>query len=285
MMNEQTNMKKAFVCGHPIKHSRSPILHGYWLEKYNISGSYKPIEIEPEKLRDFIASLKENGFAGGNFTIPHKEAIFNLVDEVDEVATKIGAVNTIWFEDEKLMGTNTDAYGFAKNLDAQQPTWCKFADTKSVLVLGAGGASRAILFALLDRGFKKIYLANRTIEKAENLAVEFSDRIIPLALEDIDQMINKISLLINTTSIGMNMMDRFPFSISKLSKEAIVTDIVYTPLQTNLLIEAKEQGNQTVDGLGMLLHQAVPGFEKWFGKKPEVTGELRDIIIQDIEGH
>jgi len=284
-MSNLRNNIKAFVCGFPINHSRSPIVHSYWLKRYNIEGSYEAIEIEPSNLDKFITTLELEGYAGGNFTIPHKEKIFDLVPEIDEVAKTIGAVNTIWFEGGKLRGTNTDAYGFAKNLDEYQSDWSKNASQKSALVLGAGGASRAILIALLERDFEKIYLANRTVEKAAKLATELSDKISPIALDTVEEIIENISLLVNTTSVGMKPNDGFPFSISKLPKEAVVTDIVYTPLETKLLQEATAQGNPTVDGLGMLLHQAVPGFEKWFGVKPEVTEELRDLIIKDLKGH
>lgn len=275
--------KKAFVCGHPIKHSRSPILHGYWIDKHNIEGSYGIKDIAPANIDSFIKSMKENAFVGGNFTIPHKEAAYKAVDKLDEAAQKIGAVNTIWFEGDLLVGGNTDAHGFTANLDQHAKGWDSNPQTKTAIVFGAGGASRAVLYSLIARGVSKIYLVNRTIEKVNNLAAEFGKTIQPKTIYEIETILSKADIFINATSLGMKESDKYPFDIGALKKTALVTDLVYTPLQTILLKDAKNAGLKTVDGLGMLLHQAVPGFEKWFGIKPEVTDELRQIIVKDLQ--
>ena len=275
--------KQAFVCGNPIKHSRSPLLHGYWLEKHRIDGSYGLQDIPSEDFKNFIKSLKEKNFVGGNVTIPHKEEAYRLVDVLDDAAKKIGAVNTVWFENDQLIGSNTDAHGFTANLDQHAAGWDKNADTKTAVVFGAGGASRAVLYSLIHRGFSKIYLANRTIEKAKKLAEEFGPTITPLKISGITDIIPEADIFINSTSLGMNKSDKYPFAIDTIKKTALVTDLVYTPLETILLKDARAAGLRTVDGLGMLLHQAVPGFEKWFGIKPEVTNELRQIIVKDLE--
>lgn len=276
--------KAAFVCGHPIKHSRSPMLHGYWLKKYKIDGNYGLQDITPQAFINFMKSLKEKNLVGGNVTIPHKEESYRLVDELDEVAKKIGAVNTVWFENNKLIGSNTDAHGFKANLDQHAAGWDNKADSKTVIVFGAGGASRAVLYSLIERGFSKIYLVNRTIKKAHKLAEDFGKTVIPLEISAITDIMSEADIFINSTSLGMHKEDKYPFNIATLKKTALVTDLVYTPLETALLKDAKTAGLKTVDGLGMLLHQAVPGFEKWFGIKPEVTDELRQLIVNDLEG-
>lgn len=278
-------LKQAFICGHPVKHSRSPMLHGYWLKKHKIEGSYKKQDIEPQNFKGFIKSLKENQFLGGNITIPHKEAAFETVDRLDGAATKIGAVNTLWYEGDELIGGNTDAHGFTANLDQHAKGWDKAPETKIAIVFGAGGASRAVLYSLIERKISKIYLINRTIEKANKLAIEFGSSIIPLEISAASEVLDQADIFINSTSIGMKADDKYPFDISILKKTALVTDLVYTPLETVLILEAKKAGLKTVDGLGMLLHQAVPGFEKWFGVKPEVTDELRQIIVDDLNAH
>lgn len=273
---------KAFICGHPIKHSRSPMVHGYWLKQYNIAGSYKKQDLSPVAFEEFIPLAQENGFVGGNVTIPHKEAAFRLVDKLDDVATKIGAVNTIWIEDNTLIGSNSDAYGFVANLDQNAAGWDNDAKNKTALIFGAGGASRAVLFSLVQRGISKIYLANRTIEKAENLAKEFGSSIMPITIGEVEEALKEVDIFVNSTSLGMNTQDTYPFDITKLKETALVTDLVYTPLETVLLKTAKEAGLTSVDGLGMLLHQAVPGFEKWFGIRPKVTAQLRQYIVDDL---
>ena len=278
MINEK---QKAFVCGWPIEHSKSPLIHNHWLQKYGISGSYEKVAVSPDNFPDFLSSLRDNGFAGGNVTLPHKEAALELVMRLEASASKIGAVNTLWFEDNVLVGGNTDWIGFSANLDQNAPGWN--SDGRTALVIGAGGAARGVLYALLQNGLEKILLANRTFSKAEKLAVEFGTIVEPVILEDVSSYLPATDLLVNTSSMGMQGAPEFPTpvlqSMSRLKPGALVTDIVYTPLETPLLNAAKEQGFRTVDGLGMLLHQAVPGFEKWFGIKPVVTDELRNIIL------
>jgi shikimate dehydrogenase len=272
---------RAFVCGHPIKHSRSPKIHGYWLERYGIPGSYVAVDVVPEDFSDFAASVRAGAYAGGNVTIPHKEAAFKAVDRRDEAASAIGAVNTLWVEDGLLHGSNTDAYGFAANLDERAPGWANGGG--AAVVLGAGGAARAVLFALKQRGFSEIRLVNRTVERAVALAREFGPAVSAHPLYNVNDRLSDASLLVNTTSAGMHGQPELELDLTRLPADALVTDIVYVPLETPLLAAARRAGLKTVDGLGMLLHQAVPGFERWFGRRPEVTTELRDLIVADLE--
>lgn len=275
--------KATFVCGHPIAHSRSPKIHGHWLKAYGIAGSYQAIDVEPARFEEFLLRLREHGYVGGNLTIPHKEAAFRLVDQHDEAAEEIGAVNTVWIEDGKLCGSNTDSYGFAANLDQRAPGWDMH---KTALVLGAGGASRAVLHALKARGFSDIRLLNRTVDRARELAKAFGKRVSAHGLDAAGELLGDSDLVINTTSLGMHGADDGQLiDMTKLQDHALVTDLVYVPLETPLLAAARLRGLKTVDGLGMLLHQATPGFERWFGPKPEVTDELRAKIAADIEGH
>jgi shikimate dehydrogenase len=270
------HVKRAFVIGHPIAHSRSPLIHGYWLEHYGIAGSYEAIDVAPAELGAFFARLKAGELAGGNVTIPHKEAVYALVDELDPLAEEIGAVNTLVRRGEDVVGFNTDYMGFLGNLDQNAPGWDQ--GLEEVIVLGAGGAARAILVALKSRDVGKIHLLNRTLDKAEALALELEGRIECASLSEFDRRAANARLVINTSAVGMKGTRFEGLDLGALPKDAIVTDIVYTPLVTPLLADAQAAGLRTVDGLGMLLHQAVPGFEMWFGKKPEVTPELRQRI-------
>jgi len=273
------NAKRAFVIGHPIAHSRSPKIHGHWLKSYGLAGSYEAIDVAPGDLAGFIAALRENGFRGGNVTIPHKEAVFELVDRIDPAAERIGAVNTLWFEDGRLWGGNTDAHGFAANLDEHAPGW---AANGPAVVLGAGGAARAIIYALKERGVRDIRILNRTLERAGDLRDRFGEGISAHRLEAAGELLADAGLLVNTTALGMHGNEGLPADPAALPDKAIVTDIVYVPLETPLLAAARARGLACVDGLGMLLHQAVPGFERWFGKRPEVTAELRDLVLADL---
>lgn len=274
---------KAFVCGWPVDHSKSPLIHGFWLDRLGLSGSYEKIAVEPDELSAFIRQLSGKGFAGGNVTIPHKETVMALVDELDPAAKAIGAVNTLWFDREKLLGGNTDWFGFAANLDQTVPGWDDEAGRKRAIVIGSGGAARGILFALARRGFGTIILANRTVDKARVLANEFEGCIEATSLETLPGEINGANLLVNTSSMGMagapSMPDPILDAVSTLAPDAVVNDIVYVPLQTALLSAATSAGRRPVDGLGMLLHQAVPGFEKWFGIRPQVTTALRRAVL------
>lgn len=272
--------RRAFVCGHPIAHSRSPKIHGAWLRDYGIAGNYEAIDVHPAQFGEFLTTLAANGFAGGNITIPHKETAFRLVEHRDTAADVIGAVNTVWLEDGRLHGSNTDAYGFAANLDDRAPGWYR---GETALVLGAGGAARAVLHALRERGFSDIRVVNRTVERAQELARAFGG-VTAHSLSAADELAGDADLVVNTTSLGMHGESELAVNVERLPDNALVTDIVYVPLETPLLAAARGRGLATVDGLGMLLHQAVPGFERWFGKRPTVTPELRATIVADIEG-
>ncbi|RUW77089.1 MULTISPECIES: shikimate dehydrogenase [unclassified Mesorhizobium] len=274
--------KKAFVTGHPIAHSRSPKIHGHWLTRYGIDGSYQAIDVAPDDFAAFLNALRDNGFQGGNVTIPHKEAAFALVERRDEAAEAIGAVNTLWFEDGKLWGGNTDAHGFAANLDDYAPGW---AANGPAVVLGAGGASRAVIHALKERGVGDIRIVNRTLARAEELSHRFGAGVSAHRADAVGDLLADAGLLVNTTALGMHGNEGLSADPAGLPDHAIVTDIVYVPLETPLLAAARGRGLWMVDGLGMLLHQAVPGFERWFGTRPEVTAELRRMIIADIEAH
>jgi shikimate dehydrogenase len=265
-------MKLAGVMGWPIAHSRSPVLHGWWLRRYAINGAYVPLAVQPERLEQALRALPALGFAGCNVTIPHKEAALRVMDHVDATARRIGAVNTIVVgEDGSLSGRNTDAFGFVESLGSD---WR--AEAGPAMVIGAGGAARAVVVALTDRGAPEIRLCNRTAARAEALAAEFGCRIVPwerreAALED-------AALVVNTTSQGMKGEPPLDLALDLLPLAATVFDIVYVPLETPLLAAARARGNHAVDGLGMLLHQARPGFEAWFGVAPQVTPELRRAV-------
>lgn len=267
------HVKKAFVIGHPIKHSRSPLIHGSWIAEYGIDGSYEAIDVAPEELPAFVERLRQGEFAGGNVTIPHKEAVFALCDSVDPLATTIAAVNTLVARDGKVHGFNTDFMGFLGNLDQNAPGWAE--GLNRAIMLGAGGAARAILVALRERGVPEIVLLNRTPEKAVALAREIAGPFLPGSLADYAQYAPGAGLVVNTSSVGMHDTRFDDLDLRLLPKTALVTDIVYVPLVTPLLTDARALGLRTVDGLGMLLHQAVPGFEAWFGVRPEVTPALR----------
>jgi len=272
---------RAFVIGHPIAHSRSPLIHGTWLAEHGIDGSYEAIDVAPDELAGFVGRVREGAFAGGNVTIPHKEAVFALCDEVDPLARQIGAVNTLVMRGGTLFGTNTDYLGFLGNLDAGAPGWSE--GLERALVIGAGGAARAILVALASRGIPVILL-NRTRASADRLAAELDGDITVGQLDDINAAAPLAGLVVNTTSIGMHGSRFETFDLGLLNPGTIVTDIVYVPLETPLLAEARARGLKTVDGLGMLLHQAVPGFEAWFGVRPQVTPVLRASVEATL-GH
>jgi shikimate dehydrogenase len=269
-------VKRAFVIGHPIAHSRSPLIHGHWLAANGIDGSYEPIDIAPDALAEFIARVRGGEFVGGNVTIPHKEAVFALADSRDPLAIRIGAANTLVHRPDGIFAFNTDHMGFLGNLDQGAPGWD--AGLQTAIVLGAGGAARAILVALAERGVREIHLLNRTTEKAAALAAELGGGISASALDDFNRLAPASGLVVNCASVGMHGT-RFPgIDLSLLPRSAVVTDIVYVPLETPLLADARALGLRTVDGLGMLLHQAVPGFEAWFGLRPEVTPALRRLV-------
>lgn len=270
----------AFVCGHPIAHSRSPLIHGHWLRHHGIAGSYTAIDVAPRDFPALLDRLRAGSHRGGNVTIPHKEAAFALVDRKDAAAMAIGAVNTLWRDGATLFGSNTDAYGFIANLDDRAPGWD--ARRGAAVVLGAGGAARAVLFALGERGFTDIRIVNRTVDRAEALAAHFGPSFSPHGLDAAPELLRDATLLVNTTPSGMDGQAGLAADLEALPDGALVADIVYVPLETPLLAAARGRGLRVVDGLGMLLHQAVPGFERWFGLRPEVTPELRAMIEADI---
>ena len=280
-------MTKAFVVGHPIKHSRSPLIHGAWLKSHGLTGSYERIDVAPQDFPRFLASFADQGFVGGNVTIPHKEAAFAGVRRRTERAERLRAVNTLWIEDGEVWGDNTDVIGFMSHLDHSLGAgWER--GVRTALVLGAGGAARAVVAGLIARPLDRVLVANRTLARAREVADALSGPgrpgIAPLAWEEIESALADVDLLVNTTSLGMAGQPALELDLSPLRDGAIVADIVYVPLRTPLLPLAEDRGLRSVDGLGMLLHQAVPGFARWFGVTPEVTPDLRALIVDDIEG-
>jgi shikimate dehydrogenase len=276
-------MIRACCIGWPIHHVRSPLIHGFWLRSYGIDGEYTREAVEPGGAAAFLRSLADRGFAGCNVTIPHKEAAFAAMDDVEPAAVAVGAVNTVWREDGRLIGMNSDVTGFLRNLDDQVPGWN--GEVGHAVVLGAGGAARGIVHGLLSRGVEIVTLANRSRAKAEAIAAGNPRRIRVAAWDDLAAILPGADLLVNTTSLGMSGQPPLLLSLDALKSSAIVSDIVYVPLTTPLLVDAARRGHRTAEGLGMLLHQAVPGFQKWFGVTPEVTAELHDLLAADIRGH
>jgi shikimate dehydrogenase len=271
---------KAFVIGWPIAHSRSPLIHGFWLKTHGLAGSYDKIAVPPDDLHGFLRTLAANGFVGGNVTIPHKETVAALCERLTPSAERLGAVNTVWFEDSTLWGDSTDGLGFLGALDQDVDGW---DDRKhSALIIGAGGAARAIVDAVQTRGFDRVIVANRTVERATGLAERLGCQAV--GLDAVQALLPSIDLLVNTTAAGMAGQGDLDLDLDALPDHAIVDDIVYVPTETALLRRAKMRGLRTVGGLGMLLHQAVPGFERWFGIRPRVTAELRTLIEADIAG-
>jgi shikimate dehydrogenase len=261
----------AGVMGWPVKHSRSPRLHGFWLAKYGIDGAYVPLAVNPDELGTALRALRPLGFAGVNLTVPHKELALPLLDHVDPLARRIGAANTIIVRaDGSLEGRNSDAFGFIQNVRSNAPGWSPDA---AAVVIGAGGAARAIVVALLDEGVRAVRVVNRTRARAARLADEFG--IVPYDWGDWRAALDSAGLLVNTTTQGMAGEPALDINLDALPTQAVVNDIVYVPLETPLLAAARRRGNRVVDGLGMLLHQARPGFHAWFGVDPEVTPELR----------
>lgn len=268
----------AGVIGHPIGHSKSPKLHGYWLKSYGLAGHYVPMDVAPDDLETVIRTLPKAGFVGANVTVPHKEAALRIADHVSDRAAKIGAANTLVFQsDGSIHADNTDGYGFMENLRAGAPDWNP--QDGPAVVFGAGGAARAVLQALVDAGVPEIMLTNRTRSRADQLKEEFGPRITVVDWVKAGNVIENAELVVNTTSLGMQGQPELRVPLDGLQPGAVVTDLVYAPLKTRLLQTAEEAGCTTVDGLGMLLHQAVPGFERWFGKRPEVTDDLRVTVL------
>ena len=275
-------MLRACVIGWPVEHSRSPLIHGYWLAEHGIDGAYEKEAVRPEDLAEFLQTLEERGYVGANVTLPHKEAALRAARSADAAAIAMGAANTLWLDPEgTLHAANTDAYGFLTNLDAHAPEWNE--GTGGVLVLGAGGAARAILYGLITAGAPKIFLANRTSARASSLAKLFGPQVEAIDWNGRDAALAGCSLLVNTTSLGMTGQAPLHIDLAALPAHAVVADLVYNPLETDLLATARARGLTAVDGLGMLLHQAVPGFERWFGVRPEVTPDLRARVAATLE--
>jgi shikimate dehydrogenase len=277
-MTTGTKSPAACLIGWPAAHSRSPLIHHYWLRTMGIEGGYVIEAVPPDEFGDFVLRLSLRGFVGANVTLPHKEQALAL-SKPDERARAVGAANTLWFGDGELRSTNTDVEGFINNLDACAPGWDKCDDA---LVLGAGGAARAVLFGLIERGVKRVHLANRTVERARALADQFGASVLPVAWEGIGELLPRAGLLVNTTSLGMHGQPELELDAGLLPQNAVVADLVYVPLNTLLLAASRKRGLRTADGLGMLLHQAVRGFELWFGQRPEVTSELRALVEADL---
>ena len=269
---------KAGVIGWPISHSLSPCLHRFWLKKYSVHGEYLPIAVSSERLKEFIKGLADDGWSGINITLPHKQAAIEWVDEIDPIAMRIGAINTIIVKnDGSLKGTNTDGYGFIKNLQEFQLEWT--TSNQPVVVLGAGGAARAILVALIESGTSEIRLVNRNQTRAENLAAEFKAPIRVYNWSERSVILSDARLLVNTTSLGMVGQPPLKINLKNLPVKAVVNDIVYAPIEKKKKKNAKQRGNRTVDGLGMLLHQARVGFAAWFGVDPQVSVALRTHVL------
>ena len=275
-MNATT--KRACVIGWPIEHSRSPLIHNYWIKQYKLDAEYGREAVKPEELPGFVRSLRERGYVGCNVTIPHKEAVFSLT-EPDNRADAVGAANTLFYAGDALRSTNTDVEGFLGNLDQATPAWDRGLET--AVVLGAGGGAKAVVFALLTREVRRIYLVNRTPARAEVLRKKFGAAVHLANWDELTGLLGGAGLLVNTTSLGM--AGQPPLEINPRGQPSlVVSDIVYTPLETKLLKVARDRGLRTADGLGMLLHQAVRGFQLWFGVRPEVTPELRALVEKDL---
>lgn len=270
----------AGVMGWPVSHSRSPRLHGFWLNSYGIDGAYVPLAVPPDRFEQALRALSSLGFRGANVTVPHKEAALALADHADDHARRIGAANTIVVGDDGVLhASNTDGFGFLEHLRATAPLWTA---SQPALVLGAGGASRAVIVALLDAGVPEIRLANRTAARAAALADELAGPIAPLPWEKRGDALAGCGLVVNTTTLGMTGQPPLEMTLDGLGEGAVVYDLIYAPLETPLLAEARRAGLAAVDGLGMLLHQARPGFAAWFGREPEVTDELYRFVAEGL---
>lgn len=272
---------KAGVMGWPVDHSLSPVLHTFWLNTYGVEGSYHRLPVKPEDLGEALRALHANGISGVNLTVPHKEAALSYMQRFTPEARRIGAVNTVFIDnDGVLTGTNTDAFGFINNLRAGAPQWR--TDAGPAVVLGAGGAARAVCFALQSAGVSEIRVVNRTLERAQALAVAFGAPLVAVPWEKTGEALKDAALLVNTTTLGMKGQSPLNIDLAPLPKAAVVNDIVYVPLETPLLAAARARGNAVVDGLGMLLYQAQPSFAGWFGIKPEVTAGLRAHVLASM---
>ena len=274
-------MMKACVIGWPINHSRSPLIHGYWIRRHALDASYVRIPVEPQNLRSFLLGLAKDGYAGCNVTIPHKESACQIIANLDEAALRLGAANTVYIREGQLRATNTDGEGFINSLMATVPAFA--LHNGRAVILGAGGAAVAVANALLTNGAKEVAVVNRSFERAEAMRTRLGPQIIPINWTQRSDTLSDCGILINTTSLGMSNQPPLDIDLERLPAQAVVADIVYTPLRTRLLLDAAARKHTVVEGLGMLLHQAVRGFELWFGVRPEVTRELHDLVARDID--
>ncbi len=278
-MSSDPSQPKAFVAGWPIAHSRSPIIHGYWLKQLGLAGSYEAVAVAPPDFPEFVLHLAERGFCGGNVTLPHKRKAYEHCDQLTLTAAKLEAVNTLWLQDGALCGDNTDVAGFLSALDEGAPGWDVAAGP--AVVLGAGGAARAIVFALLQRG-KRVVLANRTTARAETIAAHFSANVDVIDWARLPEALEEAAILVNATSLGMKGHPPLDIDIARLPEQAVVNDIVYFPLETALLRAARSRKLRAASGVGMLVHQAAPGFQRWFGGVPRFDDDLRCLVEADL---
>ena len=276
-----TPKRAACVIGFPAKHSRSPKLHGHWIQRYRIDGDYRIEEIAPADFPAFVGDLAARGYVGANVTLPHKQMALEL-SAPDARARAVGAANTLWLDQGRLRSTNTDVEGFIGALDAAAPGWDKRGG--DAVVLGAGGAGRAVVFGLIERGIARIHVVNRTFERAVALRALFGPSVRPAHWADVPRLLAGATLLANATSLGMKGQPELPIDLAPMAANSVVADIVYVPLKTPLLLAAEQRGFKISNGLDMLLYQAVRGFELWFGVRPEVTQELRDLLVADLQG-
>jgi shikimate dehydrogenase len=273
-------VRRACVIGHPVAHARSPLIHRYWLAEHKIEGDYGREDVPPEKIDAFLANFARSGYVGGNITLPHKEAAFRALTRAEPVAAALRAVNAIWLEDGRLAGTNTDVHGFLANFDEARPGWSNRAE--QAVVLGAGGGARAVVYGLLQRNVGRVVVVNRTPGRAKAIADEFGERVNVASFEELRSLLGRTDILVNATKLGMTGQPPLEIDVATMRDGAIVYDIVYVPLETTLLAAARARGLQSIDGLGMLLHQAVPAFERWFGIKPAVSEGLREALLADL---
>lgn len=281
MMSPTDRFLLAGVMGWPVMHSRSPMIHNHWFEQQKLKGTYVPLAIPPEKLAAALHALNPLGFAGCNLTIPHKEAAMKIVDEVDAAAQRIGAISCVTvMPDGRLVGSNNDAIGFIRNIKQSKPDWR--ADAGPIVVIGAGGGARAVCWGLLQEGAREIRLVNRTLGRAQEMAREFGPQIKACAWSERNEVMAGAAMVVNTTSSGMVGQPALDVSLERLPVTALATDIVYIPLETPLLVAARQRGNPTVNGLGMLLHQGPLAWKAWFGIEPEVTPELRALVEKSL---
>ena len=271
--------RAACVIGWPVAHSRSPLIHGYWIKQHKLAADYRREALKPDEVASFLSNLSSRGYVGCNVTLPHKEAAL-AASTPDDRARAVGAANTLWLEGARLLSTNTDVEGFTNNLDAAVPDWD--ADRGEAVVLGAGGSARAVVYGLIERGIAKIHVVNRTLDRANELRERFGPAVRPAGWEALPHLLSRAGLLVNTTLLGMVGQAKLEIDLTPLPDGAVVADLVYAPLETELLAAGRRRGLATADGLGMLLHQAVRGFSLWFGVRPEVTPELRALIEADL---